>query len=74
MWLQFQFPVTVQEFGSADFVDFSADGDYFAVTASARVSCQLSHLLNSMALSIVRHVFVSCDIISCHYWLFHKRF
>ena len=37
-WLLFQFPVTVQEFGSADFVDFSSDGDYFAVTASARVS------------------------------------
>ncbi|XP_037079662.1 LOW QUALITY PROTEIN: U3 small nucleolar RNA-associated protein 15 homolog [Pollicipes pollicipes] len=36
-WKNFQFPVTIQEFGSADFVDFSADGEYFAVTASAKV-------------------------------------
>ncbi|KAF0289389.1 U3 small nucleolar RNA-associated protein 15 [Amphibalanus amphitrite] len=36
-WKNFKFPITVQEFGCADFVHFSSDGDYFAVTASARV-------------------------------------
>jgi len=36
-WKNFQFPVTVREFGSADYVDFSTDGESFAVTASAKV-------------------------------------